>query len=152
VSDAVTLPWRYRPLGIRLAALLMGGLLVGALAFFWMLLPGSVRGQFTLGQRLTLLAIFAAMVAFLYGIARCSVRADEQGLRLVNVYKVRSLEWAEIVHVRLEPGDPWALLDVDDGTVVKVMAIQGSDGARARRATTRLRRMVEERSRTPRDD
>jgi hypothetical protein len=32
------------------------------------------------------------------------------------------------------------------------MAIQGSDGRRARRATAQLRALVEEHSRTPRDD
>ncbi|MDQ4009033.1 MAG: PH domain-containing protein [Actinomycetota bacterium] len=149
---APALPWRYRPLGIRLMAAAMGTLMVGALAVFWIALPGSVRGQFSIEQRITLVLIFAAMLAFMYGIARCSLRADERGLRVVNVYKVRRLEWAQVVHVRLQPGDPWAVLDVDDGTTVKAMAIQGSDGRRARRATEQLRRLVDEHSRTPRDD
>ncbi|MDQ4084207.1 MAG: hypothetical protein M3165_00150, partial [Actinomycetota bacterium] len=89
------LPWRYRPLGIRLMVAAMGGLLVGALAFFWLALPGSIRAQFTLEQRITLLAVFAVMLAFLYGIARSAIRADDAGLRIVNVYKVRRLEWAQ---------------------------------------------------------
>ncbi|MDQ4084758.1 MAG: PH domain-containing protein [Actinomycetota bacterium] len=149
---ALPLPWRYRPLGIRLMAAVMGTLMVGALAFFWVALPGSVRDQFSLEQRVTLLLIFATMLAFLYGIARSAIRADDAGLRIVNVYKVRRLEWAQVVHVRLQPGDPWAVLDIDDGTTVKAMAIQGSDGRRARRATEHLRDLVEEHSRTPRDD
>ena len=146
------LPWRYRPLGIRLMAAVMGTLMVAALAFFWVALPGTVRAQFALEQRITLVLIFAAMLAFLYGIARSAIRADPDGLRIVNVYKVRRLEWAQVVHVRLQPGDPWAVLDIDDGTTIKAMAIQGSDGRRARRATEQLRGLVEEHSRTPRDD
>jgi Bacterial PH domain len=146
------LPWRYRPLGIRVAAAAMGSLMVGALVFFWLALPGSVRDEFTIAQRLTLLLIFAVMLAFLFGIARCAIRADDRGLRVVNVYKVRRLEWAQVVQVRLLRGDPWAVLDVDDGTSIKAMAIQGSDGRRARRATEQLRGLVEEHSRTPRDD
>jgi hypothetical protein len=146
------LPWRYRPLGTRLAVGAMGALMVGVLVYFWLTLPGSVRDQFTVAQRVTLLLIFAAMLAFLYGVARSAIRADDDGLRIVNAYKVRRLEWAQVVHVRLNPGDPWAVLDVDDGTTIKAMAIQGSDGARARRATHQLLALVEEHSRTPRDD
>lgn len=130
----------------------MGLLVVAALAFFWVALPGSVRDQFTIAQRLTVVVIFAAMLAFLYGIARSAIRADASGLRIVNVYRARRLEWAQVVHVRLQPGDPWAVLDIDDGTTIKAMAIQGSDGRRARRATDDLRRLVDEHSRTPRDD
>jgi hypothetical protein len=150
--DVPPLPWRYRPLGIRVMAAVMGTLMVGALAFIWLALPGSVRDQFAIEQRITLLLIFAAMLAFLYGIARSAIRADAEGLRIVNVYKVRRLEWAQVVHVRLQPGDPWAVLDIDDGTTIKAMAIQGSDGRRARRATEQLRDLVDEHSRTPRDD
>jgi hypothetical protein len=146
------LPWRYRPLGIRVAAAAMGTVTVGALVFLWLGLPASVRRDFSVAQIVTLLLIFAAMGAFLYGLARSALRADDFGLRVVNVFKVRHLEWAQVVQVRLNPGDPWAVLDVDDGTVVKAMAIQGSDGGRARRATDELRRLVEEHSRTPRDD
>lgn len=146
------LPWRYRPLGIRLMAAAMGTLLVGAIAVIWVAMPASVREQFNIGQRVTLLLIFGAMLAFLYGIARSAIRADADGLRIVNVYRVRRLEWAQVVHIRLQPGDPWAVLDIDDGTTIKAMAIQGSDGRRARRATAQLRALVDENTRTARDD
>lgn len=130
----------------------MGGLMLAVTAYLWLALPGSVREQFSGAQRVTLLAIFLAMAVFLYGIARSSVRADSAGLWIVNAYKVRRLEWAQVLQVRLSPGDPWAVLDIDDGTVLKAMAIQGSDGRRARRATLELRLLVEANSRTPRDD
>jgi len=149
---APDLPWRYRPLGIRLMAAVMGSLLVGALAVIWSAMPASVREQFSISQRLTLVLIFVAMLVFLYGIARCAIRADADGLWIVNVFKKRRLEWAQVVHIRLQPGDPWAVLDIDDGTTIKAMAIQGSDGRRARRATARLRALVDENTRTPRDD
>jgi len=146
------LPWRYRPLGIRLMAAVMGTLLVGALAVIWTAMPASVREQFNIEQRITLLLIFGAMLVFLYGIARSAVTADADGLRIVNVYRARRLEWAQVVHIRLQPGDPWAVLDIDDGTTIKAMAIQGSDGRRARRATGQLRALVDEHTRTTRDD
>ena len=149
---APDLPWRYRPLGIRLMAGMMGTLLVGALVVIWMAMPASVREQFNIEQRITLLLIFGAMLVFLFGIARSAIKADADGLRIVNVYRVRRLEWAQVVHIRLQPGDPWAVLDVDDGTTIKAMAIQGSDGRRARRATAQLRALVDENTRTARDD
>jgi hypothetical protein len=151
-AAAPALPWRYRPLGVRIMALAMGALLVGAIAFFWVSLPASVRAQFSFGQRVTLILVFGSMLAFMYGIARSAIRADRDGVRIVNAYRVRRLEWAQIVHVRLQPGDPWAVLDIDDGTTVKALAIQGSDGRRARLATQRLRRLVDDHSRTARDD
>ena len=146
------LPWRYRPLGIRLMAAVMGTLLVGALAVIWVAMPASVREQFNIEQRITLLLIFGAMLVFLHGIARSAIKADTDGLRIVNVYRARRLEWAQVVHIRLQPGDPWAVLDIDDGTTIKAMAIQGSDGRRARRATAQLRALVDEKTRTARDD
>jgi hypothetical protein len=45
--------------------------------------------------------------------------------------------------VTLRPGNPWALLDLNDGTTRSAMGIQGSDGNRARRQVRQLRALVE---------
>ena len=52
-------------------------------------------------------------------------------------------EWAQIVAVRLPQGAPWATLDLADGTTVSVLAIQGSDGDRARDAVRALRSLID---------
>jgi hypothetical protein len=44
------------------------------------------------------------------------------------------------------------VLDTDDGTTVYVMAIQGSDGDRARRAARQLRQLVDQQTTTSTND
>ncbi|MDP9445353.1 MAG: PH domain-containing protein [Actinomycetota bacterium] len=151
-GDVPALPWRYRPLGARLTVGVMAPVLVCTLGLVFWSMPARVRDQFSALQSATLLLVLAVALVALWGVFRTVVRADERGLTIVNVYRVRRLEWAQVLTVGLRPGDPWAVLDVDDGTVVKVMAIQGSDGARARRATRQLRALVDQRTVTSRDD
>ncbi len=54
------------------------------------------------------------------------------------------LEWAQIVTVNLRSGDPWVLLDLDDGSTLSVMGIQPADGlTAARSAVAELRALVD---------
>ena len=57
-----------------------------------------------------------------------------------------------MVALHLRRGAPWAGLDLADGTSIPVMGVQGSDGRRAIRAVQELRALIEERTRTERDD
>ena len=59
---------------------------------------------------------------------------------VVNGYRRREYEWAEIVAVHLPPGAPWVTLDLADGDTAPVMGIQGSDGDRAPRRRPRAAR------------
>ena len=43
----------------------------------------------------------------------------------------------------LRPGNPWAVLDLADGTARSALGIQGSDGPRAVRQTQQLRALIE---------
>ena len=54
--------------------------------------------------------------------------------------------------MRLGDGDPWVMLDLSDGDVLAVMAIQRADGAYAVAEARRLATLVAAGSRTPRDD
>jgi len=62
---------------------------------------------------------------------------------VVNGYRRREYEWAEIVAVHLPPGAPWMTLDLSDGTTASALGIQGSDGARARTAVRQLRALLD---------
>jgi hypothetical protein len=44
----------------------------------------------------------------LYALARSRVEAHQTGLVVVNGYRRREYEWAEVVAVHLPPGAPWA--------------------------------------------
>ncbi len=132
-----------------MAAFVGALVLTAAVAFFWLMLSDEVQAKFTFFQRLTLLGILAAALVGLNAIFRTSALADESGLTVTNGYKVRRYEWAEVLHVSLSPHRPWALLDLSDGSTLPVMAIQVSDGDRARLATRELVTVIAEHTGTP---
>ena len=72
------------------------------------------------------------MLAALFALVRSRVVAEPERLTVVNGYRRRDFEWAEVIAVRLPPGAPWVTLDLADGNTVPAMGIQGSDGARAK--------------------
>jgi hypothetical protein len=147
MPEPLSLPRRYRPFGARIAAAVAAVVLVAFTAFIWLALPQTVRDSFGFAERATVVAIYGAVLVVLYAMFRTSADADEEGLTVTNGYVRRRLAWPQIVRVSLGAGRPWALLDLADGTTISVMAIQGSDGARADRAARDLKRVLAERSR-----
>jgi hypothetical protein len=146
------LPVRFRPLGVRIAASVLGLMLLLLSTVIWLQFPANVRASFTVGQRVTLV-IFAGMFAAAgYALGRSRVDADELGLTVVNGFRRHRYDWNEVVAVTMRSGNPWAVLDLSDGTAAVALGIQASDGARARRQVLELRRMVEVLTRTDRDD
>lgn len=139
---AADLPKTWRPFGVRAAGGIFGVALIIVLAGAWISFPDSVREQFSLWQRITTVALFGGFLAVEWGLMRCRATATTTGLTVVNGYKVRQLEWAQIVGVRMPAGAPWVTLDLDDGSTCAVMAIQGSDGLRAKRAYAELKALA----------
>ncbi|QIJ61562.1 PH domain-containing protein [Streptomyces sp. JB150] len=90
----------------------------------------------------------AALLAWvLLRLARPKVVAEESGVTVVNFGSVRRLEWAEIIQVNLRVGDPWAFLDLSDGTSLPVIGIQPGIGKEQAIAHARtLRALVEART------
>jgi len=142
-GSEVRLPHTWRPLGVRLAALFFGVLLLVVCVFAWFGFDESVRARFTLFQRSTLVFLGLLALSVGYGLARSRVEATEDRLVVVNGYRRRELEWAEVVAVRMPRGAPWATLDLSDGTTVAAMGIQGSDGDRAVAAVRQLRALID---------
>jgi hypothetical protein len=85
----------------------------------------------------------------LFALVRSRVVAQADRLTVVNGYRRRDFEWAEVIAVRLPPGAPWVTLDLADGNTVAAMGIQGSDGARAKVAVRELRALVDHPPSTP---
>jgi hypothetical protein len=148
----VRLPHTFRPLGVRMAVFVFGGLLVLVAAVIWFTFPPEIRAKFTTFQRGTIIVLGLGFLALGWGLARSRVEARAEGLRIVNGYRARSLEWNEVVRVSMRPGSPWATLDLADGTTAQTLGIQASDGARATRQVRQLRGLVEVLTRTERDD
>jgi hypothetical protein len=141
-----TLPHTWRPLGVRLAMLFFGGLLLVVCVAAWFAIGPEVRARVDFFQRVTFLLVGALAAAVAWALVRCRVTATERGLLLVNGYRRRVYEWAEVVSVRMPRGAPFASLDLADGTSIQALGIQSADGDRARVAVGELRLLVEHRS------
>ena len=137
------LPQTFRPLGVRIALAVLGGLLVLVAGVLWLAFPPEIRSQFTPFQILTLIGLGAMFYAGGYALGRSRLVARAEGLTVVNGYRTRRYDWNQVVAVRLRPGSPWAELDISDGTTVPAMGIQGSDGSRAQRQVREVRVLVE---------
>jgi hypothetical protein len=141
---APPLPHTWRPFGVRVAVWLFGGLLLAIVAVVWFAFDDATRAQFTTLERITLVLIGLMLFAAYYALMRSRVSASTDGLTIVNGYRKRSYEWSQVIQVSLRRGAPWATLDLSDGTTVSVMGVQGSDGARARRAVREIRAAITE--------
>lgn len=135
-------PVAFRPLGVRVAALVLGVLLIGVVAGIWLAFPQEVRDQFTTFQRLTVVAFGVAAGAAIYALARSRVEARTDGLLAVNGYRSHLYPWREVVGVTLRAGGPWAIIELVDGSTVPAMGIQGSDGSRAIAQVRQLRTVL----------
>lgn len=146
-SEHERLPVTFRPLGVRVAVIALGGLLFGVAAVIWVAFPESVRDQFTTFQRLTVLAFALAYAASGYALARSRVDVRAEGLHVVNGYRSREYAWSDVEGIALRAGSPWAVLELGDGTTAPAMGIQGSDGNRAVAQAREIRRLLADRPR-----
>ena len=138
-TPPVSLPHTWRPLGVRIAAVGLFGMLGLVIAFAWASFDAETRAAFTAFQIGTLIALGLLSLSLGYALARSRVVAEPDRLVVVNGYRRREFEYAEVIDAHLPPGAPWVTLDLADGTAVSAMGIQGSDGARAQNALRELR-------------
>ncbi|GAA5119294.1 PH domain-containing protein [Alloalcanivorax gelatiniphagus] len=137
------LPHTWRPMGVRFAVVGFGLMLLVVCAAAWFGFDDETRAKFNILQRLTLLAMGAGFAAIGWALGRARVTAATEGLVVVNGFKTRTFEWAQVLAVHLPDGAPWATLDLADGTTVSAMAFQGSDGRVARDGVRQLRSLID---------
>ena len=138
----LVLPHTWRPIGVRIAGFTAGSLLLVLALGAWFAFPAEVRDQFTPFQRLTVVMLTAGAYTAGWALLRSRVTAEDTRLIVVNGYKRREFEYAEILAVHLPPGAPWVVLDLADGTTVSALGIQASDGVRAQQAVRQLRGLI----------
>jgi hypothetical protein len=151
-DPVVSLPRIFRPFGVRIAVYLFAAVLSGTVLVIWLAFAPEVRAQFSVFQRATVILFGVAAAACGYALARCRVEARRDSMIVVNGYKTRRYDWNEVLSITLPTGSPWATLDLSDGTSIPAMGIQGSDGARAVTALREIRSLLQQQSRTERDD
>ncbi|MEZ5095364.1 MAG: hypothetical protein R2731_04160 [Nocardioides sp.] len=96
----------WRPLGARLAGLMLGVVLFVVCAVAWLTFAPEVKAAFNTGQRLTLLGMGALIAALLHALGRCRVEGRSDRLIVVNGYRRREYAWAQVLAVTLPPGAP----------------------------------------------
>lgn len=145
----VPLPHTWRPLGPRVAGIVAGAVVLVMTVFLWVGFDDETRAAVTPFQRGTVVAFGLLAAAVIHALARSRVDAGVDGLVVVNGYRRHTYAWEQVVAVRMPPGAPWVTLDLNDGTTASAMGIQGSDGARARRAVRELRALVDRETPAP---
>jgi hypothetical protein len=138
----VELPHSWKPLGVRIAIYGLGGALIVVFAAMWILLGPEIRAMFTTFQRVTIVFLFLLLFACYWGLIRSRITASNDGLKVTNGFVTHDYEWAQVIKISLGRGAPWAHLDLSDGETRMVLAIQGSDGARADRAVNEIRALI----------
>lgn len=94
-------------------------------------------------NRVAVALIGVAGALFLLRYAMLRAVPSPTGLRVVNLFSSRDLEWAQIVQVGFSGGGPWAVLELSDTEELAVMAIQRADGDRATAEASRLAALIE---------
>ncbi|HWH14933.1 MAG TPA: PH domain-containing protein, partial [Miltoncostaeaceae bacterium] len=89
---------------------------------------------FGTGDRVAIAVFGWACGAALLLLTRPRLVADAGGVRVRNVGGWRHLPWGVVRAVRLDEGAPWLVLHLHDDETVSALAVQGSDGERARQA------------------
>lgn len=128
-------PRMVRVVGYAIAAVMLVGLVAGGI-----LIPG-----FSPLDRAGM--IMFGVLAALFCHLQASVRlvAGPDTLEVRNLFRARTVSWPEIVGVSFPMGDPWAHLDLADGTTLATWAIQRADGKRGVADAHRLAGLVRER-------
>ncbi|MBR7838307.1 PH domain-containing protein [Actinospica durhamensis] len=138
------LPVTWRPHRTRAIIHAVAAVLVVSMTAIAALLPSDGGQPWPLPDRIAFAGIGFAGAIVLMVLARPKAVAAAEGLKVVNMLRTHRLEWAQIVAVNLRSGDPWVLLDLDDGTTLAVMGIQPADGLNsARAAVAELRALVD---------
>ena len=139
---APPLPHTWRPFGVRVAVWVLGTMLLALLVAVWIGIGDQTRGQFTTFQRGTLVLMVLLLFTTWNALVRSRVTARPGGLTVINGYRKRSYEWSQVIGVSLRRGAPWGTLDLSDGTTISLIGVQGSDGARARKAVREIRASI----------
>lgn len=147
VSSRLPRTWRLHRAGA--VPVVVAAALASTCLVTWVALPADTTTAFSRGQLVTVVVCVAVPLVTLLAFAACRVRATEDELVLVNVYRVRRIPWHLVVGLRFRPDDPWPILRLADDVQVGVMGIQKADGPRSRVAAAELADVIIDRTGGP---
>ena len=98
----------FRPGGARVVAYGVGVIMLVITVVIGLALPDDI--YFTVAEDITLWLIIIAVLVFLHGIGRSFVRADDDGVEVVNGYRRHHVAWSDIKGFAMNTGAPWPTL------------------------------------------
>ena len=102
---------------------------------------GSGPEVFGPADRVALIGLGLIAAAAVLTLARPSVEADDEGVRVRNIVGSYALPWSAVRAVRYEHGASWATLELTDDELLGVMAVQAVDKEHAVAAVRALREL-----------
>jgi hypothetical protein len=138
MADVLTV----RPIKLRRVCWVLAPLVVACFMLLGALLSGSIgpgQGTFQTSDQVAMgmLGLLAATGILLF--TRPKVTADGEHVVIQNVIGGYDLPWAVVSAIRFDRGASWASLELADGDVVALMAIQAADKSRAVESIRALR-------------
>ena len=98
---------------------------------------------FGLADQVAMVLLGLIIAGAVLGFTRARVEADLTGLRVRNALGEKLVPWEVVREVRLDDGQPWASLELQDDDTLGLLAVQANDGERAVRAVLALRALLE---------
>lgn len=128
---------------MRLAGIFFTVLLFLVCTAVWFAFDPEIRAAFTISERVTAVAMGLGIIAIVYALGRSRLTVAGERVTVVNGYRRRQYERNEVVNLSMRRGEPWARLDLSDGSSVPVMGIQSADGPRSEVALQAARDALE---------
>lgn len=128
---------------MRLAGIFFTVLLFLVCTAVWFAFDPEIRAAFTISERVTAVAMGLGIIAIVYALGRSRLTVAGERVTVVNGYRRRLYERNEVVNLSMRRGEPWARLDLSDGSSVPVMGIQAADGPRSEVALQAAREALE---------
>jgi hypothetical protein len=138
MADVLTV----RPTKVRRVCWVLAPLVVVCFILLGALLSGSIgpgQGTFQASDQVAMGLLGALGAAGVLLFTRPKVTADTEHIVIQNVIGGYDLPWAVVSAIRFDRGASWASLDLADGDVVALMAIQATDKSRAVESIRALR-------------
>lgn len=126
-----------RPQGARAVAYGVSAILLLLTAVIGYALPEEI--EFRFAELVTLALILVSVIGLLHGVGRSFVKADDDGVEVLNGYRRHRLTWSQVEGISMREGAPWPTLVTTEDERIMLFAIQRTDGPRSRDAVQRLR-------------
>ncbi len=97
---------------------------------------------FGVADTIAMIVLGLMLAAVVLAFTRARVQADARGLRIRGAFGEKAVPWGVVAAVRLDDGQAWASLDLQDDDTLALFAVQANDGERATDAVLALRSLL----------